>query len=81
MGICIPYYENCGGKEQTACGEGKACFSTPGYNEKDCNYVEVNGVQLPTCSGTCLPLRFGSDKYAKTGREEILRNDQDGRQG
>ncbi|KAK5658922.1 hypothetical protein OQA88_1737 [Cercophora sp. LCS_1] len=83
MGICVPNHDGCGGKEEIGCGEGKVCFATPSWQEnaKDCVYREVNGQMLPTCYGVCLPLRFGSDTYAKTGREEIMRNDQDGRQG
>ncbi|KAK4149849.1 hypothetical protein C8A00DRAFT_18516 [Chaetomidium leptoderma] len=63
FGICWPFAEVCGGETGMACPEGKACF---GGDHRDAQ------------GGMCLPLRFGSDYYEKSGLEEVFRTDQDG---
>ncbi|KAK0658323.1 hypothetical protein QBC41DRAFT_385798 [Cercophora samala] len=60
-GICQPSDDWCGGQDKRACREGLACFIHPPahvQNEGESPY------------GVCLPLRFGSDYYEKTGLEE-----------
>jgi hypothetical protein len=64
-GICWPFDDMCGADTGMTCPEGKACFG--------------GGPGDPRL-GVCLPLRFGSDYYAKTGLEEVHRTDQDGYQ-
>ncbi|KAK0657030.1 hypothetical protein B0T16DRAFT_366814 [Cercophora newfieldiana] len=70
-GICLPLGDVCGWDTGRTCGEGRECFFE----------WEEDGKLVKQCSGQCLPLRFGSDTYGKTGREEIITDRWDGWQG
>ncbi|GAB1317074.1 hypothetical protein MFIFM68171_07284 [Madurella fahalii] len=74
MGICHPNMEICGFADWVGdgvgyvCPEGKACFMG--------TYRTTNG----SVGGACFPLRYGSDYYEKTKKEEVIREDQNGDQ-
>ncbi|KAK0632739.1 hypothetical protein B0T14DRAFT_574449 [Immersiella caudata] len=71
-GICVPKEDLiCGWDTGRSCGEGKECFFE----------WEENGKWIKQCQGQCLPLRFGSDTYKKTGREETITDEWNGWQG
>ncbi|VBB81424.1 Putative protein of unknown function [Podospora comata] len=70
-GICQPNDDWCGGEDERECREGLACFIHPP--------VSVQGEKNPY--GVCLPLRFGSEYYEKTGLEESWTEEWDGWQG
>ncbi len=85
MGICHVTKDYCGGPDMVECSGGKVCFEHIwGHNPTTlpdpeiCRRTPEGGW---ACGGTCFPLRFGSDSYAKTRLEEVIRKDQDGRQG
>ena len=74
-GICFPLVDECGGgADANKCPDGKVCFKRTSL----CSIDPTTGVK--TCPGSCFPLRFGSDGYAKSRLEEIVRTDQDGYQ-
>jgi hypothetical protein len=78
-GICLPLEDYCGGDTDQRCGEGKVCFKGSGVGDWGC----VDGERSDkgySCWGKCLPLRFGSDGYAKSREVEVARHDQDGNQ-
>ncbi|KAK4454534.1 hypothetical protein QBC34DRAFT_467965 [Podospora aff. communis PSN243] len=86
-GICLPKGDVCGWDTGRTCGEGRECFfggedvwpnGVPG-SRKGCQEWEAeDGTWVKQCQGQCLPLRFGSDTYEKTGREEIITDRWDG---
>lgn len=89
-GICIPYGDVCGWDTRRECGEGMECFfgsaddwtnGVPGDKIGCVQWQSPEDGQLKRqCRGMCLPLRFGSDYYKKTSREEIKTDEWNGYQ-
>ena len=90
MGICAPIVDVCEGESGRSCAADKVCFGGDvvpddmGLNTMGTGrwcVEDGSGVKGKfACGGVCLPLRFGSDSYAKSRAVEVIRTDQDGNQ-
>ncbi|KAK4169712.1 hypothetical protein QBC43DRAFT_197861 [Cladorrhinum sp. PSN259] len=85
---CDERYESCIADERTtdfcgpSCDGMGICWPFADYCSSEKGYERECGEGKACFHGAfCLPLRFGSDSYEKTGLEEVFRNDQNGRQG